>query len=65
MVIGAKERICNKLALPTPKAARDALLCCQIKYATGLTHRRENRIYFCRTCDAWHLTSHPRIGARS
>ena len=64
MVIGARERICNKRAIPDPATARAELAHCQAKYATGLSHRRETRIYFCRTCDAWHLTSRPRGASR-
>lgn len=51
---------CTKQPFTTLEDAERALLDCQIRRVLkGREKRQERRIYVCRDCGAWHLTSHP------
>jgi hypothetical protein len=53
-----KRARCDKRGYRSEVAARDDLHDA-IRKSLRLTHRREQRIYLCPTCDRWHLTSKP------
>lgn len=52
-------RRCKKQRYPTWAAANAVLLDARIACALGNRRRREARIYPCRHCEGWHLTSQP------
>ncbi|GAB3670473.1 hypothetical protein GCM10027597_01800 [Saccharopolyspora tripterygii] len=55
---------CRKRRYPTRGVAEAELLDCRIKRALhpdNNGNRHEQRVYACRRCQGWHLTSQPRM----
>ena len=50
----------HKIRYPSKLMAKLSLMNCQIKADQGIDRRQENRIYWCKTCKGYHLTSQPK-----